>query len=466
MNPLFPDEPNSSNSHDQSGYLLPRQENHLGRPGDATGPGKGADAAVELIRRKIDALYADEPDAKKEEELFESTESVPRSRHQQFMHGLSTSGKSLAEIQTAWHNYYLALSDAQKREVWQEFYAANNQQPSSYTKYVQKQPAAAQAHHYPAKVLPEVQQFTPEVYKPRKPAGQHPIFKEKEPSTRSMVVVAEHDTSPIRAPKPSDGRSFATVKKHVLHTVRARNKAQLKAKEHLQSLFFGLGTGALVLLVVLFSFFNEVVIAPFIHPGNHAEATPIILSTDGVAPTDKNEVIIPKINVELPFITGTSTNEADIENTLEDGVAHYPTTALPGQQGNAAFFGHSSNNIFNKGKYKFAFVLLHEMEPGDIFYLTNNGKVYTYKVFQKKVVEPSETWVLNPVEGHTATATLITCDPPGTSKHRLVVWGDQVSPDPNGNPAAAAPIATDTPAELPSNSPTLWSRFYHWATPF
>ncbi|HEV7454708.1 MAG TPA: sortase [Candidatus Saccharimonadales bacterium] len=463
MNPLFPDEPNNSNSHTDAGYLLPRQEKRLDRLGEGA-PGKGADAAVELIRRKIDALYADEPDAKKEEELFESTESVPRSRHQQFMQGLSTSGRSLAEIQTAWHTYYIALSDDDKRQVWQEFYAANNQQPSSYTSYVHKQPAAPKAHHYPAK---QPEPPTVIAYKPRRPAGQRPLFSQPEPTPApSGVVVVNHEASAVYVPQPTDNRSFATVKKHVLHTVRNRTKAQAKAKEHFQSLIFGLGTGALVLLVVLFSFFNEVVIAPFIHPGNHAEATPIILSTDGVAPTDKNEVIIPKINVELPFITGTSTNEADIENTLENGVAHYPSTALPGQLGNAAFFGHSSNNIFNKGRYKFAFVLLHEMEPGDIFYLTNNGKVYTYKIFQKKVVEPSETWVLNPVEGHAATAILITCDPPGTSKHRLVVWGDQVSPDPNGNPAAAAPVATDTPKELPSNSPTLWSRFYHWATPF
>ncbi|HSX17062.1 MAG TPA: class D sortase [Patescibacteria group bacterium] len=430
MNPLFPDDPQTNPSpHRQSGYILPRQEKRLDPlPGTENAP--GAHAAVELIRNKIDALYAEEPSAT--QELQEAADEPPRSKHQLFMHELSSSGKSLADIQTAWHNYYTALPDDEKRQVWQEFYAANNRQPGAYHKYVQQQRAsvtpAAQAEQAPA-----------------------------EP-TRSAVVVADHQ--PDFTPE-NDHRSFATVKKQILRTVHSQNSTQLKAKQHLQSLAFGLGTGALVLLVVLFGFFNEVVIAPFIHPGNHAEATPIILSIDGVAPTDKNEVIIPKINLELPFVAGNSTKESDIENQLEDGVVHYPSTSVPGQGGNAAFFGHSSNNIFNKGKYKFAFVLLHELEPGDIFYLTYNGKVYTYKVFQKRVVEPTETSVLNPVAGKAATATLITCDPPGTSLHRLVVWGEQITPDPNGN--VTAPVTqAEVPKELPSNSPSLWSRFYNW----
>jgi LPXTG-site transpeptidase (sortase) family protein len=456
MNPLFPDEPSNSHAHSDGGYILPRQERHVARPGE---PVEGADTAIALIRRKIDALYADEPGVKQELTEAAETQTARRSKHQQFMYELSTSGKPLAEIQTAWHNYYQSLSDDDKRQIWQEFYAANNKQPSAYTKYVQQHAAPKTPEH------PTIRHHAAHAPQPR---FEH-VLHEPEPGTpQGMVVVAEHVAALPPAAAHDRGRTIASVKKRVLKTVRSRTKAQVKAKEHLQSLAFGLGTGALVLLIVLFSFFNEMIIAPFIHPGAHAEATPIILNTDGVAPTDKSEVIIPKINVELPYITGSSTNENDIENTLEDGIAHYPTTALPGQQGNAAFFGHSSNNIFNKGKYKFAFVLLHEVEPGDIFYLTNNGKIYTYKVFQKKVVEPSETWVLNPVEGHTATAVLITCDPPGTSKHRLIVWGDQVSPDPDGNIAATAPAtaASETTKELPSNSPSLWSRFYHWATPF
>jgi len=62
------------------------------------------------------------------------------------------------------------------------------------------------------------------------------------------------------------------------------------------------------------------------------------------------------------------------------------------------------------------------------------------------------------VPGQTATATLITCDPPGTSLHRLVVVGEQVSPDPSANTQAEAVDATAGSA-LPGNGPTLWGRF-------
>ncbi len=440
MNPLFPDEP-ESDQQNQS-YLLARGQNRNIKPPEH--PGEDANPAVELIRRKIEALYAAEPNARSE---LKEVETVPsRSKHQEFMHRLSTSGKSLAEIQTAWHNYYISLDDDQKRLVWQEFYAANQAHPSAFT--IATQPPQPAHPHHRAQTLPPATTPAPRTL----------------PAPSSPIVTSIHESD---LPRPSDRRSVATIKRQVLSKVRERNRVQIKAKQHLQSLVFGLGMGALVLLVFLFGFFNEVVIAPFIQPNNHASATPIILSQDGIAPTATPEVIIPKTNVELPVIYGTSVNENDVENSLEDGVVHYASTSVPGQQGNAAFFGHSSNNIFNPGKYKFAFVLLHELVPGDIFYLTYNNHVYTYKVFRKEIVQPTDTWVLNPIDGKAATATLITCDPPGTSLHRLVVWGEQISPDINGN--SGAPVANTSAShstdQLASNGPTLWTRFWRWVTP-
>jgi LPXTG-site transpeptidase (sortase) family protein len=261
---------------------------------------------------------------------------------------------------------------------------------------------------------------------------------------------------------------MASIKRQVLDRVRASNSAQIKAKQHLQSLAVGLGVGSIVLIIFLFGLFNEIIVAPFIRPSSsHANATPIILSTDGLAPNATPEVIVPKINVQLPVIYGSqSIKEEDIQTALNDGIYHYPTTALPGQQGNAAYFGHSSNNILNKGKYKFAFVLLHELEPGDIFYLTRDQKVYTYRVYDKKVVEPDETWVLGPVAGKPATATLITCDPPGTSLHRLVVWGEQISPDPTANTVAATPAEALQTVPLPGNGPSAWTKVVRFINPF
>lgn len=372
-----------------------------------------ADLASDVIREKLDRIFAEEPDAT--QELSEAAaESDGRSKHQQYMYNLGTSGKDLATIQTEWHSYYEGLPDKEKHVVWQEFYASQ---------------AAITS-----------------------PSPQTLAKNKTQTVTRSRPTVQKKQAKLINA------RSAQDVQEAIRDTVTAGGK--LDAKHHLQSLLFGLGMGAIVIIIFLFGFFNEVIISPFIQPSRAAADTPLIVSDSSVAATSTPEVIIPKINVEIPAnYTETSTNEADIENDLESGIVHYPSTSVPGQAGNAAFFGHSSNNIFNKGKYKFAFVLLHTLVKGDTFYLSYNGKLYVYKVISRAIVDPSDVGVLNPVPGQTATATLITCDPPGTSLHRLVVVGQQISPDPSGNTQAAAPAATtSTPTALPGNGPTLWGR--------
>lgn len=370
------------------------------------------DAAADLIRQKVARVYAEEPSAL--DELDEAQETGRRSKHQQFMYDLGHSGKDLATIQTEWHDYYQNLPAGEKHQVWQEFYASQS--------LLTGQPAGGQAS--------EAQQLAKHKRQAAKPKPR----------------------------KTRDVRSKAAVQAAIRDKVSAGGK--LEAKHHLQSLLFGLGMGFLVLIVFLFGFFNEVVIAPFIQPGRTAASTPLIINSNSTTVSAANpEVIIPKINVEIPVLYNeTSTNENVIESDLQDGVVHYPTTSLPGQTGNAAFFGHSSNNIFNKGKYKFAFVLLHTLVPGDTFYLSYNGQMYVYKVISRNIVDPGNVGVLGSVPGQTATATLITCDPPGTSLHRLVVVGQQISPDPSGNSQATASSAA-APTALPGNGPTLWGRF-------
>jgi LPXTG-site transpeptidase (sortase) family protein len=403
-----------------AGYALPSKGKHI-QPADSQ------QAAAALVRQKLDKLYASEPDTR--DEIAEAEMSPHRSKHQRFMHQLVNSGKSLAEIQTEWHQYYLNLPDDEKHVVWQEFYDSN-------------------------KLVSKYHEASRRIENTSVQAENH-----------SHITVADHSPKHLavhETPAAPRKRVPRTIKHKIVDTVSAGGT--LKAKHHFQSLIFGLSMGAVTLMILLFGLFNEVIIAPLIQPNHNASAAPLILSTDGIAPTSSPEVIIPKINVEIPVdYSQTTTNESQIENALESGVVHYPTTSRPGQNGNAAFFGHSSNNIFNKGKYKFAFVLLHTLVPGDTFYLTNEGKVYVYKVISKTVVPPTQVSVLNPVEGQTATATLITCDPPGTSLNRLVIVGQQISPAVSTNLAAPTGqqiTATDTGTALPGNGPTLFTRIW------
>ncbi|MEK7600322.1 MAG: sortase [Patescibacteria group bacterium] len=368
--------------------------------------------AADMIRGKVARIYDDEPDATTE--LTEAEHIDHRSKHQQFMYQLGTSGKDLATIQTEWHNYYQSLPADERHQVWQEFYSSQS--------VITGQPAPKNAS--------------------------------------DPQALAKHKQQAAKPRKLRDARSTKDVQAAIKHSVTAGGK--LDAKHHLQSLLFGLGMGLVVIIIFLFGFFNEVVITPFIQPSRVSATTPLIVSNDSVAPSAEPKVIIPKINVEIPVsYSEKSINESALETALESGVVHYPTTSLPGQKGNAAIFGHSSNNIFNKGKYKFAFVLLHTLVEGDTFYLTYNSKVYAYKVISRTVVDPSEVGVLGPVSGQTATATLITCDPPGTSLRRLVVVGQQISPDPNTNSdqtSSATSYTGSSPDALLGNGPTLWGR--------
>lgn len=367
---------------------------------------KSDERAVRLIRDKIDSLYGKEPDAKIEaQEAAEAGQH--RSKHQKHMYELSTSGKSLAEIQTAWHQYYTGLPDKEKHEVWQEFYEEHDRAKS-------------------------------------------------EPAQQTAPPKQDNENKP-ESPRP---QTEAGIKKQLLNSVTARGK--LSKKQHIKSLLFGLSMGSIVILIFLFSFFNERFVAPFITPSRSVSSTPIVIDPGLTAVGPEPEVIIPKINVEVPVVYDVASIDEDaIQAALEGGVVHYPTTPDPGQKGNVAIVGHSSNNIFNKGKYKFAFVLLNKLEEGDLFYLTKDGVRYAYKVYEKRVVSPTDTSVLGSAT-KPATATLITCDPPGTSINRLIVVGEQISPDPNLNAESTAKPSSENPAIVPGNAQSLWSRLVDW----
>lgn len=387
------------------------------------------EAAADIIRQKLAGLYTDEPNAR--QEIAEAEASEHRSKHQQYMHELSNSGKSLAEIQTAWHAYYLDLTDKEKHEVWNEFYREHD-----------RQLIPATSHTSPTK---------------------NPLFEQPKPTTGPKVTPADMTPKPmpIEEEQPSGGRTIQHLKNQLLKNASAVRKTP--AKEHLKSLGFGLACGFVALVIFLFGFFNERFIAPFITPSKDISNTPIIIDSSTAGAGPEPLLIIPKINAQLPVVYDEPTIDEDkVETALERGVVHYGTTPNPGEKGNGVIFGHSSNNIFNKGKYKFAFSLLRRMEVGDTFIVQKDSKRYVYKVTDKKVVSPSEVSVLSAQTGKVATMTLITCDPPGTSLNRLVVTGDQITPDPAANVASAAHPADQLPTILPSNSPTLWGRFWDW----
>ncbi|MBX4197223.1 sortase [Candidatus Saccharibacteria bacterium] len=369
-----------------------------------------ANPAADLIRKKIEAAYGHEPNAEDEiEEVEELSPKAQRSKHQEFIYNLTNSERPLHEIQAAWHEYYAGLTDREKHQVWQEFYNIQ-----------------AQTAHHPAMTHQEPAATI------TKPALRRPVHRSK--------AKAVHQ--PAKTKKQAEPKSVA--------------------HQTLHSLLFGLGAGSIVILIFMFTFFNDRIIAPFIQPSRNSVNIPLI---SDASVSSKPEVIIPKINAEIPVVYDVNTiDDNAIQDGLKRGVVHYADTALPGQNGNVVIVGHSSGNIFNQGNYKFAFSLLRALDNGDTFYLQKDSKRYTYQVYEKKVVKPTDVSVLGPA-AKPAAATLITCDPPGLNANRLVIIAQQISPDPAANNINVAQnkLATST-AIIPGNSQSLWSRLTHWFT--
>jgi LPXTG-site transpeptidase (sortase) family protein len=210
-----------------------------------------------------------------------------------------------------------------------------------------------------------------------------------------------------------------------------------------------------IFLVVLLLFKAPIVLSELNYTFGHKNTnTPAVAALTAVAPTD-NSIIIPKINVNAPIEYISSVQENDILTALESGVVHYANTALPGQPGNVAIFGHSSNDWWEPGNYKFVFVLLDKLSPGDMVYIDYQGIRYGYQVQSSTVVDPTDVAVLNPTP--TPTLTLITCSPPGTSLRRLIVTAKQVTPSPTTVTPTPTP-QSQTTATLPSSSPGFFTQ--------
>lgn len=239
-----------------------------------------------------------------------------------------------------------------------------------------------------------------------------------------------------------------------------RRSEKIKKSTHFKPLLAAFGVGALFLLIN----YNQVLVGAvkqYVAPGS-VVTTPVIVEPNAAAMVGPEpRIIIPKIGVEAPVIYDEPrVDEASYQAALDRGVVRLGNTADPGTKGNLVIGGHSSNNIFNAGGYKYVFVNLKRLDEGDIFYLNYQGKRYTYKVtVARKIVAPTDTSVLAPTEK--PTVTLFTCDPPGTNINRLIVQAEQIDPSPGEAPEntnAETTVNQENP--LPSVAPSLWDRLF------
>ena len=127
-------------------------------------------------------------------------------------------------------------------------------------------------------------------------------------------------------------------------------------------------------------------------------------------------ITIPRIGVELPVYHGTS------DGVLQVAAGHLEGSSLPvGGAGTHAVI--SAHRGLPSAKL---FTNLDELEAGDTFTITVLDRVLTYEVDRISIVLPTETDLLQPVEGQDYV-TLMTCTPYGINTHRLIVQAKRVA---------------------------------------
>ena len=302
-------------------------------------------------------------------------------------------------------------------------------------------------------------------------AAKDYVAKERLKAEREKAEVEEAERIVEKIEKVEEKIIGGDEKRRSSFREKIREKASERAKkEKRRRKLTPVIAGIAVVLLVLFMQYNRLIFAPiaaYVSPGETpaseiSAVDPTIIATNV---SDEEVLIIPKLNVEVPIEFGVGLD--GVMSAMNSGVVHYRingASAYPGEIGNFVITGHSAGDIYSANPYKFIFSGLERLEDGDMIYVHYKKTRYSYKVVKKEVIEPTEVSKLI-YETKKPMLTLITCTPLGTSRYRLLVTAEQVSPS-----YEKAEIAKEVEEEvsseesLPENEKTFFERVWSWLT--
>lgn len=144
--------------------------------------------------------------------------------------------------------------------------------------------------------------------------------------------------------------------------------------------------------------------------------------------SDHKRAVPPPYSTFVVSIPAINLDEAVVRvetNDFDENLAHLPGSAIPGERGNVFITGHSSlPQLFKTDNYKAIFSYLPKVKKGDEILIHAGGNNYTYVVKNLKIVDPSQTWVINPPDNSGRYLSLMTCVPPGLYLKRLIVLAE------------------------------------------
>jgi sortase A len=113
--------------------------------------------------------------------------------------------------------------------------------------------------------------------------------------------------------------------------------------------------------------------------------------------------------------------------SLTRGIGHVPQTSLPWQRAKQKNVYLAAHRLGWPGTdSRLIFYNLDKLEKGDKVSLKNRqGDKYRYRVTEKLMVDPSDSWVMGEVRGKDLL-TLQTCTPIPTFNKRLIVRAERI----------------------------------------
>ncbi len=415
------------------------------------------EATINVLRSQIDSLYGDQPVAAPETvrpiqaaaPTQPQTAAQPQPVHVPGQH--SAINQEILQQNLDTQNPYERTHSPEVRshssvnpEQWKQYHSA-------WQDYYQKYYAAYYDHQTSQKAAKQEalnQQLSQQLQD----------TKTQQPQS---LNAAQYTEQPVSSDELTKMQAMQELRQRLLGKVKTRAEKVRKSRH-----FMPLIAALAVMLIFVFIQYNRVFIATvnaYVSPGAIDPQNIVIKPGDDAIVGEDPRLIIPKINVDVPAVYGIGPDHNSQMDAMERGVAHFGIAGAnshPGQIGNTVLSGHSSNDLFDPGDYKFIFAQLEKLQEGDTIYTHYEGVRYTYVVTKTEVVKPTQVdKLVYPTDK--PILTLITCTPLGTSLNRLLVTAEQISPSPSEAKAAPDSSAdTGSDSAMPGNSATLLERLF------
>ncbi len=134
----------------------------------------------------------------------------------------------------------------------------------------------------------------------------------------------------------------------------------------------------------------------------------------------ENSIEIPAIGLESSLVLAQSVND-NFRKLLDKGVVHYPTSVMPGSQGQTIILGHSAPPGWPKIKHDWVFTKLNNLKEGDQVVINFNHQRIVYSVVGKVIIDKGEELPVNPLTNSDNVLVLLSCWPPGKNIQRIAV---------------------------------------------